>query len=392
MAKGAQMHRHLMLIALLSLTFLRPSLTAAEFPIITTVDLVDVPGAYSTNAYAINDRGQIVGSFTEDSVTQHGFLRSNGQFTTIDVPEGTETTATGIDSAGRIVGHYKDSVGRLHGFLLAGSQFTTIDPPNSVQTQLWGINDLGQIIGVFVDSAGTVRNFLGTNGQFVALTPTAQFPVLQPHGINGRGQIVGYSTSRFGFRLEPRGDITALTIPGSQLTQPFGINMLGEVVGEVVIDLGPPGGPPDAKGRGFLLAYGAYTLIDVPGSGSDGTSAIGINNRHQIIGWYHDRSTGSVRERSYLFTPPNENADVSGSASADRSRVPQEPVVFDSDLTPWSLGPGQEILHNGAQAAGGYGSQILWYQGSIYVLGDDSYWWRWTGSTWTFAGPNDPTL
>jgi hypothetical protein len=66
-------------------------------------------------------------------------------------------------------------------------------------------------------------------------------------------------------------------------------------------------------------------------------------------------------------------------------------VIVDNALAIWTLGPGQEILRGGVQVAGGYGSQILWYQGSIYVLGDDSNWWKWTGSTWAFAGSNDPS-
>lgn len=38
-----------------------------------TFTTLDVPGAYSTVAYEINDRGQIVGYF-EDATGRHGFL------------------------------------------------------------------------------------------------------------------------------------------------------------------------------------------------------------------------------------------------------------------------------------------------------------------------------
>ena len=36
-----------------------------------------------------------------------------------------------------------------------------------------------------------------------------------------------------------------------------------------------------------------------------------------------------------------------------------------------------QILRNGVDT-GGVGSQLLWYGGVIYTLGDDSNWWRWT--------------
>ncbi len=80
--------------------------------------------------------------------------------------------------------------------------------------------------------------------------------------------------------------------------------------------------------------------------------------------------------------------------SPDRTRVPSSPFIVDTDLAVWTLGPGGEfraILRDGRQAAGGFGSQILWYQRVIYVRGDDNNWWRWTGDTWVFAGSQDPS-
>jgi FG-GAP-like repeat len=81
----------------------------------------------------------------------------------------------------------------------------------------------------------------------------------------------------------------------------------------------------------------------------------------------------------------------SASPSQDRTRIPPAPLIIDTSLAVWTLGPGEEILKDGRQAAGGFASQILWYQGEIYVLGDDNKWWRWTGNTWTFAGLTDPS-
>ena len=49
----------------------------------------------------------------------HGFLLSQGTYTTIDGPGATVTGATGINAAGDIVGHYVSEDGMDHGFLLA---------------------------------------------------------------------------------------------------------------------------------------------------------------------------------------------------------------------------------------------------------------------------------
>jgi hypothetical protein len=56
----------------------------------------------------------------------------------------------------------------------------------------------------------------------------------------------------------------------------------------------------------------------------------------------------------------------------------------------WTIGSGQAILRNGAQAAGGLGSEILWKSSTIYVLGTDNTWWQWTGSGWFNVGPTQP--
>jgi probable HAF family extracellular repeat protein len=69
---------------------------------------------YGTAATDINDRGQIVGYYG-DSTGIHGFLYSEGVYTTIDDPSATSnTTPTGINDRGQIVGFYDDG---QHGFL-----------------------------------------------------------------------------------------------------------------------------------------------------------------------------------------------------------------------------------------------------------------------------------
>jgi hypothetical protein len=66
---------------------------------------VDVLGATTfTVVFAINNNGQIVRIYIDD-VRRHGFLLSNGAFTTLTIP-GTfeDSIAVGIDDQGRIVG------------------------------------------------------------------------------------------------------------------------------------------------------------------------------------------------------------------------------------------------------------------------------------------------
>ena len=84
-----------------------------------TFTTIDFPGASSTDADAINPRGDIVGNYFIAGVG-HGFLLSGGDFTSIDFPAASTTRAFGINPRGDIVGEYDDSAGVTHGFLLSG--------------------------------------------------------------------------------------------------------------------------------------------------------------------------------------------------------------------------------------------------------------------------------
>ena len=77
----------------------------------------------------------------------HGFVFSQGKFTSFDVPGATVTQPNDINALGQIVGLYVDAAGAFHGFLMAGATFTSIDFPGAVITTAWGINSAGQIVG-----------------------------------------------------------------------------------------------------------------------------------------------------------------------------------------------------------------------------------------------------
>jgi probable HAF family extracellular repeat protein len=74
-----------------------------------------------TAAYGINDNGQIVGAYTDSNDAYHGFMYSNGKFTTLDDPMAATgpyhgTYAEGINDYGEIVGGYRDINSVDHGY------------------------------------------------------------------------------------------------------------------------------------------------------------------------------------------------------------------------------------------------------------------------------------
>jgi hypothetical protein len=64
--------------------------------------------------------------------------------------------------------------------------------------------------------------------------------------------------------------------------------------------------------------------------------------------------------------------------------------IVDNNGAVWTIGSNGAILRNGVQAAYGWGSQILWKNSTIYVVGGDFNWWQWTGSGWINIGQSHP--
>jgi probable HAF family extracellular repeat protein len=105
---------------------------------------------FTTSPGGINDAGQIVGSYRNNS-GNHGFLYSGGTYTTIDDPLGIGGSyAAGINDAGQIAGGFNG-----HGFLYSNGTFRTLDDPSASTTSPTAINASGQIVGVSLDILGS---------------------------------------------------------------------------------------------------------------------------------------------------------------------------------------------------------------------------------------------
>ena len=165
-------------------------------PITFTISLIDVPGSAGTTAIGINNASQIVGSYADSKGQEHGFLDTNGTFTTLDFPGSTFTEATSINNVGQIVGSYSGGT-----FLYQNGTYTPLNLPFPIGSKL-AINDVGQTAGTSRD----LRAFLYANGQVTFLPPynSISSPYSFAYGINNAGAIVGvrdFNGIRFSLRL-----------------------------------------------------------------------------------------------------------------------------------------------------------------------------------------------
>jgi hypothetical protein len=232
---------------------------------------IDYPGALTTYANKINDRGWIAGEANTESPVPGtpgsvGYVLRGGRFTTIRVPGAVLTEAEGINNRGVVVGGYLDTDGNLHGYRWEKGRFTTIDPPGTRVEPLVGaaiagvfdVNDHGDMVGFYTPGNGTLRGFLLRKGKY-----------------------------------------TTFAVPGMPFTGPTDINNRGQIAGTAIE-------PDETTGHGFLLAEGAdgaVTQIDVPGAPE--TAVIGLDDRARVVGFVDLRPNAMpAAQRSRAATVP----------------------------------------------------------------------------------------
>ena len=120
--------------------------------------LTSIPSATFTTtaevAFGINDKGTIVGQYTDSSTgTSPGFVYAKGIFTTLNpVSNDSQVFAQGINNNGLVVGFYSTDGVHDHGFLYntITSSYTLLADPNVSNllfTQFLGINDQNEAVG-----------------------------------------------------------------------------------------------------------------------------------------------------------------------------------------------------------------------------------------------------
>ena len=209
---------------------------------------IDVPGALVTVPLGINDRGQVVGSWVGPDATvnpvtgetgpSHGFLWDRGRYTKFDVPGATATAGYEINNRGQIVGNYTDASDAQHGYVLRNGHATAIDHPRAAQaadvtgTRVVGIDDRGRLVGSYGDDAGLIHAWAWEDGRFIDVEPPGGLQA-EASEINDRGQIVGRyldATPKLRSFLLDRRRYKRIDAPGRCDTAALGLNDRGHIL------------------------------------------------------------------------------------------------------------------------------------------------------------------
>jgi probable HAF family extracellular repeat protein len=168
----------------------------------TITDLGNPFGATSGTVVAINDVGQITGTYANAQGAKHGFLYSSGQFTDLGTLGGLDVIPSAINNQGQVTGTSDlgnpdvSDISERHNFLYSNGKMIDIIPNNDRSGDPSAMNNLGQVVGSYqgYTQAG-IFAFLYTNSMLIDLTSRipagSGWTLERATGINDRGQIVG---------------------------------------------------------------------------------------------------------------------------------------------------------------------------------------------------------
>jgi hypothetical protein len=213
---------------------------------------IDVPSAISTFPYAINEAGEIAGTYADALNIYHGFLRdAAGNYSLFDEPNSGlnpnfGTAPFALNGTGTVAGNYNDTNNLTHGFIRdPAGNFTTVDAPGAgtelgTGTSLGVLNSTGDAAGIAIDDSFLFHPFI----------------------------------------RDPSGNFTSWDIPGSTSIDVIALNDLGAVVGQWF----DTSSLPHAYQRTPLGNVTSFS-VPVPNTGS---TPMAISNRGRIAGMYSD--------------------------------------------------------------------------------------------------------
>jgi len=250
----------------------------------------------------INNGGVIAGYYGDGTgVANSGYTLAGGVYTGNNFPGSAQTQVSAINNSAFpvIAGSYTDVGGNSFGFFQTSGVFHTVENPSTpasgtVVNRLLGLNDFGKAVGFYQDAGGAAHGYVydtfaatftpvSLPGAFNATASTAT-------GINNAGTVAGFYVSGgidHGF-LDIGGSYMTVDDPNGTNTEILGLNNNGFAVGSYT----------DASGmrQGFVfdwLANSFQTVSDPNASGTaafgiSGTTATGINDQGDVVGYYSD--------------------------------------------------------------------------------------------------------
>lgn len=270
-------------------------------------------GATYSDAWDVNNLGQVVGTFSSAAFTySRGYVWSNGAFTTLTGPTGTlNLNALGVSDGGAVVGSYNDSttvddtgavvLGNASGFVFENGAYTTVNAPGALATNLRGISPDGRYVTGYAQMTPSVwQGFVldRTTSVWTVIGSSSANSLTIVQGVNSLGQVVGDeraagpggTLSRTSFIYDiTTGIRTDQNLPGATRTSYRDINDAGQIAGFAQF----------GTLQGFVGTPASFQTFSY-GPQND-TILEGINNSGWLVGRYLLDADGT--SQAMLLTP-----------------------------------------------------------------------------------------
>jgi probable HAF family extracellular repeat protein len=278
------------------------SCDAPEIAAGTYIDLDLIPiitGAERVTLVGINDRGDIVGTFTEVGLATKSFLLRQGEITILEVPGASATRVTGINASGTIVGVYTaDS--KQHGFVWTRGRFALYPASPWMRSLTFAaVSASGAIAGNYGDDDGEKAFVLrGSRLDLIDIARRWTFVV----DINARGDVVVTGQNQPG-----PGRAHHFLVTRRRVEHLVGCDGLGGFMGGTLHTITNQGHLVGRLGIPTLPEYGGYSGVLYSERGvrvynypdAISTELLGMNTAGYAIG----RAWGLTWHRDFLFIP-----------------------------------------------------------------------------------------
>jgi probable HAF family extracellular repeat protein len=295
-------------------------------------DLGTLSNGLTSAGRGINDSGQMVGfSRPPDTSNQQAFVTRKGTDGTPQpvalgaLPGLPSSEAFAINESGQIVGRSSTLPGSGpikvgHAFLYEDGTMSDLGTlPEASYSEAWAINDHGQVVGESGSDEDRGQAFLYLDGGMKALGTLQGYPYSEAFGTNDSGQIAGWSySSRANVQgrafLYEDGAMRDLgTLQGDTYSMARAVDEHGRVVGQ----------SRDASGQNRAFLWEDGVMVDLnslipSGSPLKLLDAYAISESGQIVGSAFNEKR---QVRAFLLTPndptpPNTTATLSPEPNA----------------------------------------------------------------------------
>lgn len=263
---------------------------------------IPLPGEPHAQAFGINDRGLVSGTYYPSTTSDLGFVFDNGTLTTGISGPGADFTLLGpANNHGLAIGNFGEfTIQHAAYYDVAGATWTALPDITGMPLNFGnGINDAGQAVGTAF-SGGNSGSGTGPGLDWIWDGNDYSFftiPGADPgnggafaSGINNDRQVCGYyadaQNNYHGF-LKDGSHVITLDAPGADLTGNgngtfgSGVNNQGAVAGSYI--------DKAQVHHGFIWSHGTFTIVDVPPATfplATGTELYDINIHGDIVGAY----------------------------------------------------------------------------------------------------------